>query len=179
MASSYDIQTYLLDRANVEDVLLKQVLFYDHRDEKGLKDEVYAPECIIDYTVMFGGEPLKTTNEEWAAEAIKIVKTLDASQHVNAGILVQLPQPGAKSRGRPDKCTAISNGNGHMVREAADGGPNMHTGGKQEYELVRLPELEAKGENPWRITKQKFIPVWSEGNSEVTALMQGSAIAQT
>lgn len=30
---------------------------------------------------MFGGEPVKATNKEWAEEAMRLIKALDSSQH--------------------------------------------------------------------------------------------------
>ncbi|KAH8682274.1 hypothetical protein BX600DRAFT_448129 [Xylariales sp. PMI_506] len=172
MAGSYDVSTYLLDRANINDTVQKQMLYYDLKNIQGLEEEVFAPECIIDYTSMFGGEPLRTTNKKYAADALRLINTLDASQHAIAGMVIQLPQPGPKSGGRPDSCKVIANGNGHLVRKAAEGGgPMVHNGGIQEYEMVRLPELEAKGENPWRVRGYKFIPAWMDGNTNVTALM--------
>lgn len=46
-----------------------------------------------------------------------------------------------------------------------------------ECEMVRIPELEARGENPWRIRSQKYFPYWFDGNSGVTDSMKGSSIA--
>ncbi|KAK6069287.1 hypothetical protein SCUP234_10772 [Seiridium cupressi] len=147
MAQSHDILTYLLDKSNIQDTIFKQVLYYDLNNGSGLENEVYAPECIIDYTAMFGGEPLKTTNKEWAGEAINIIKLLDASQHhislsltlgsrgiltdspKPSGAVIQLPQPNSSSgTSKPDTCTAIANGGAHMVRKAAEGGPMTHNG---------------------------------------------------
>ncbi|KAK9416460.1 hypothetical protein SUNI508_01877 [Seiridium unicorne] len=195
MAQSYDILTYLLDKSNIQDTIFKQVLYYDLNNGSGLENEVYAPECIIDYTAMFGGEPLKTTNKEWAGEAINIIKLLDASQHhislslelgsrgiltdspKPSGAVIQLPQPNSSSgTSKPDTCTAIANGGAHMVRKAAEGGPMTHNGGRQVYEMIRLRDLEERGENPWRIYKQKIVPIWTEGNPRVTDSMKGSHI---
>lgn len=79
-----------------------------------------------------------------------------------------------------------------MFRQVAEGVPGIHNGvsfpkakklcitnghqGRQEYEVVRLPELELRGENPWRIRKQRVIPLWTEGNPLVTELMKGSKL---
>jgi hypothetical protein len=46
-----------------------------------------------------------------------------------------------------------------------------------EYKMVRLRELEEKGENPWRIRSQKYTPYWLDGNVRVTDSMKGSSIA--
>ncbi|KAM0807923.1 hypothetical protein AB5N19_08264 [Seiridium cardinale] len=177
MAQPYDTLTYLLDKSNIQDTLFKQVLYYDLNNGSGLKDEVYAPECIIDYTEMFGGEPLKMTNKEWAEEAINTINLLDASQHHISGAVIQLPQPNSSSgTSKPSTCTAIANGGAHMVRKAAEGGPMTHNGGRQVYEMIRLRDLEERGENPWRIYKQKIVPIWTEGNPRVTDSMKGSHI---
>ncbi|KAH6657722.1 hypothetical protein BKA67DRAFT_532915 [Truncatella angustata] len=176
MAPAYDIQTYLLDKSNIEDTIQKQVLYYDLKDVSLLEQEVYAPECIIDYTAMFGGEPWHTTSKDWAKEVVELTGTLDSAQHYLSGILVRLPQPGSNGNGRPETCTAIANGGAHMVRQEAEGGQLLHNGGRQDYEVVRLPELEEQGENPWRIRTQKITPLWTKGNPRVLELMNGGSI---
>ncbi|KAH8204006.1 hypothetical protein TruAng_001817 [Truncatella angustata] len=160
MAPAYDIQTYLLDKSNIEDTIQKQVLYYDLKDVSLLEQEVYAPECIIDYTAMFGGEPWHTTSKDWAKEVVELTGTLDSAQHYLS----------------PETCTAIANGGAHMVRQEAEGGQLLHNGGRQDYEVVRLPELEEQGENPWRIRTQKITPLWTKGNPRVLELMNGGSI---
>lgn len=39
--------------------------------------------------------------------------------------------------------------------------------GQATIEVVRLPELEAKGVNPWRISSQAVTPAWVLGNKGV------------
>lgn len=58
-----------------------QVIYYDLKDASRLESEVYARECIVDYTAMFGGEPWHTSNKEWSEEVVKLIKTLDSAQH--------------------------------------------------------------------------------------------------
>ncbi len=36
------------------------------------------------------------------------------------------------------------------------------------FELVRLPGLQARGLNPWRVRKQAVVPTWEKGNQGVT-----------
>ncbi|ETS75213.1 hypothetical protein PFICI_13697 [Pestalotiopsis fici W106-1] len=175
MASSYDIQTYLLDKSNIEDTIHKQVLYYDLQYAEGLEEEVYTSECVIDYTAMFGGEPITFKSREWAEDVTNLIKKFDHAQHYASGVVVRLPQPGPKAV-RPSTVTAIGNGGAHMVRQAAEGGPITHNGGRAEYEVVRVPELEEKGENPWRIRVQKIIPIWADGNLRVMEVMSESKI---
>ncbi|KAI4597126.1 hypothetical protein KJ359_004637 [Pestalotiopsis sp. 9143b] len=142
---------------------------------EGLVKEVYTSECVIDYTAMFGGEPTTFTCKEWAEDVTGLIKKLDHSQHYASGVVIRLPQPGPKAV-RPSTVAALGNGGAHLVSQAAEGGPITHNGGRAEYEVVRVPELEEKGENPWRIRVQKVIPVWADGNLRVMEVMSGSKI---
>ncbi|KAI2626069.1 hypothetical protein GGS26DRAFT_563155 [Hypomontagnella submonticulosa] len=166
MAAPYDTQTYLLDRANVHDTVIKLTMNLDLRSFDGLVKEVYAPQVVIDYTSMFGGKPMETTNEEWAKSLEPMMAGFDAMQHIVMGLLIKLPQP-TNGVARPDKCTVIANVTGHLFRRAARGGPMMHNGGRYVLDLERFPELEKKGENPWRITVHKTDAIWEDGSSDV------------
>ncbi|KAI1384151.1 uncharacterized protein F4822DRAFT_62599 [Hypoxylon trugodes] len=166
--AEYDIQTYLLDRANVHDTVTRLCLNLDLRSNEGLVNDVYASQVVIDYTSMFGGKPLETTSEEWATSLKPSMNRFDGQQHIVTGLLIKLPQP-AKGVARPDKCSVVANVTGHLVRKAARGGPIMHNGGRYVLDLVRLPELEQKGVNPWRISKQVTVLSWEDGSSDVMA----------
>ncbi|KAI1641373.1 hypothetical protein F4809DRAFT_636662 [Biscogniauxia mediterranea] len=166
MASSYDIQTWLLDRANIHDTVTRLTFHIDTKSVEGLINEVYAPNLVLDYTSMFGGEPQETTGNEWGQKVGSMMARYDETHHVVTGLLIQLPQP-TNQAGRPDKCTVISNVTAHMVRRNVKGGPIVHDGGRYILDLIRLPELEEKGENPWRISKQTFTAAWYDGNMEV------------
>lgn len=54
----------------------------DLRSFDGLVKEVYAPQVVIDYTSMFGGKPMETTNEEWAKSLEPMMAGFDAMQHI-------------------------------------------------------------------------------------------------
>ncbi|RYO98814.1 hypothetical protein DL764_006977 [Monosporascus ibericus] len=164
MASPYDIQTYLLDRANIHDTLTRLPIYYDIKSAEGLIKDVFAPRVEVDYTSIFGGQPTDTAGEEWGRSLQTMLEAFDATQHVYTGILIELPQPGQNSV-RPESCKVVSHGGAHMVRN----GSLMHNGGLAYFEFVRLRDLEEKGLNPWRISKQKYDMAWQEGNKEVLA----------
>ncbi|KAI5927295.1 hypothetical protein F4810DRAFT_650181 [Camillea tinctor] len=166
MAGSYDIHSYLLDRANIHDTVTRLTFHIDTKSVEGLINEVYAPNLVIDYTSMFGGEPQQTTGEEWSQKVGSMMARYDETHHVVTGLLIQLPQPTSKAN-RPDKCTVLSNVTAHMVRRNVKGEPIVHDGGRYILDLIRLPELEEKEENPWRISKQAFTASWYDGNMEV------------
>lgn len=44
--------------------------------------------------------------------------------------------------------------------------------GQAIIEVVRLPELEAKGVNPWRVSSQIITPAWELGNKAVLEGLQ-------
>ncbi|KAI1375389.1 hypothetical protein F4677DRAFT_136673 [Hypoxylon crocopeplum] len=172
MTTSYDTQAYLLDRANVHDTVTRLTLNVDLKSWDGLVKEVYAPQVIIDYTSLFGGQPLDTTGEAWAKSLEPMMGAFDSTQHVVTGLVIELPQP-VKGVVRPDKCMVVANVNGHLFRRAARGGPMMHNGGRYVLDLVRLPELEQKGENPWRVSKQVTVATWEDGSTDVMTVVAG------
>ncbi|KAI5865855.1 hypothetical protein GGS23DRAFT_594024 [Durotheca rogersii] len=172
MAAAYDIQTFLLDRANIHDTVIRLGLNSDLNSTEGYVRDVYAPEVVIDYTSLFGGAPLRTTARAWAEMLQPMLGAYDARHHVVSGVLIELPQP-APGVARPDRCAATANVSGHMVRRTARGGPIMHNGGRYALELVRLPELEARGLNPWRISSHATTLAWEDGSTDVMAAVSG------
>ncbi|CAN8101333.1 unnamed protein product [Discula destructiva] len=170
MASLYTTVDYLLDRANIHDTVTKLPWYYDTNSVSGLVNEVLAPQIFIDYTRILGGAPRTVDREEWATQVVRMVEQFDASQHVYGGLIIELPQPNNSSP-RPDKATVLATSAGaSMVRAAAQGGSLLQNGGRCIMELVRTPELEAKGVNPWRISSQVVLPAWISGNE---AVMEG------
>lgn len=107
-------------------------------------------------------------------------------------LIIELPQPGSSLR--PDKSTVLGQCGASMVRQGASGeGSLLQNGvsprvwiqnpspplrlrisvltlrsqGQATIEVVRLPELEAKGVNPWRVSSQTVNPAWVLGNQGV------------
>ncbi|KAK0733942.1 hypothetical protein B0T26DRAFT_745917 [Lasiosphaeria miniovina] len=68
-ASSYSVQQYLLDRANIHDIVTKL-------NFARLASEVYAAEALIDCTSVLGGEPETVSTAEWIAAVLAL--TFDA-----------------------------------------------------------------------------------------------------
>ncbi|KAI1798763.1 SnoaL-like domain-containing protein [Daldinia bambusicola] len=172
MAAQYDVLTYLLDKQNIHDTVARLTLNLDLKSTEGLIKDVYAPDVVIDYTSMFGGEPTETTGEAWVKSLEPMMNGLDSSQHVVTNEIIELPQP-TNGAAKPDKASVIAQVNGHMLRRAARGKPFMHNGGRYQLELVRLPELEKKGYNPWRISRQVTVVGWEDGSSDVMEVFAG------
>ncbi|KAI0843933.1 SnoaL-like domain-containing protein [Daldinia vernicosa] len=171
-AAQYDIQTFLLDKQNIHDTVARLTLNLDLRSTDGLIKDVYAPDVVVDYTSMFGGKPTEATNEAWAKSLEPMMDAFDSMQHVVTNEVIELPQP-TKGVSRPDRASVVAQVNGHMFRRAARGKPIMHNGGRYNLELVRLPELEQKGENPWRISRHATVIGWEDGSSDVMSVFAG------
>ncbi|KAI8965804.1 hypothetical protein F5Y11DRAFT_367249 [Daldinia sp. FL1419] len=154
MSTPYDVQTYLLDRANIHDTVTRWTFHCDQKSTEGLIKDVYAPQVVLDYTSIFGGHPFETNKEDWAKTISSAAATFDNCQHIVTGLIIELPQPSSGAT-RPEQC------------QAAIGGPIMHDGARLALELIRIPELEQKGENPWRLGKQIVDVAWEQGNKDV------------
>jgi hypothetical protein len=103
-------------------------------------------------------------------------------------LLIELPQPGRTTTQRPDRCKARAYAHGLFYNRDDEGRPcvmarrqgvslqNMTHSfrpiscvqphdilqGEYELELRRLPEMEEKGENPWRISELKVSLDWQD-----------------
>ncbi|KAH6650256.1 hypothetical protein F5144DRAFT_38779 [Chaetomium tenue] len=168
--ASYGITQYLLDRANIHDTVTKVPLYYDTVNIPALHAEVYGPSIEIDYTSVLGGAPYTISRDEWIARIGVLLDAFESSQHVTSGIIAHLPQPG-EGVTRPEKVLVQAQVSGNMIGKLQAGGsgeaPFMQNGGLLEAELQRDEEIEAKGQNPWRITKYKVIKKWDKGDPKV------------
>ncbi|KAL1864343.1 hypothetical protein Daus18300_007767 [Diaporthe australafricana] len=172
MSSNYSVTDYLLDRANIHDTVTKLAWYYDTGSEDGLREQVFAPELYVDYSKILGGEPFTIAGPAWAAQAKKLVEKFDSSQHLYGHLIIELPQPGSSST-PPATCKVLGQCGASMARrEAGEGGSLLQNGGQAFIEVVRLPELEAKGVNPWRISSQAITPAWERGNKAVLEGLQ-------
>ncbi|KAI1504852.1 hypothetical protein F5X99DRAFT_329255 [Biscogniauxia marginata] len=169
MPGTYDIQTYLLDRANIHDTIFRMVLAFDTRSPTALVGSVYAPVVHIDYTQILGGSAKEISSSEWAKSLEPVLGQYDSTQHTVSDLLVELPQPGpagsTSAAPRPDTCSVVAYANAWLYHRDSEGGPRVmvrRNGGRYELQLVRVTELEEKGQNPWRISKQKMILAYQD-----------------
>ncbi|GAB1310848.1 hypothetical protein MFIFM68171_01058 [Madurella fahalii] len=166
MAPVYDTLQYLLDRANIHDVISKVPLYYDTCNLEGLTNEVYADEIHVDYTSILGGEPFVIPRSEWVDKIDVIMKGFASTQHVTSCIIADLPQP-APGATRPEKVNVLAEANGAMVGLDETASPLTINGGLLVAEVKRDIALENQGLNPWRITKYKVVKKWDSGDASV------------
>ncbi|KAG9236289.1 SnoaL-like domain-containing protein [Amylocarpus encephaloides] len=160
--SDYDIQSYLLDRANIHDVITKMSLYLDLKRFTSLASDVFADKMQVDYSSLLGGEPYELTGEKQAVTWMEQLGGMDCWQHVTTSILIELPQPG-KGVGIPKNAGALANCVARLERREARGGPEASNGGRYDLEVIRTN----KSGNPWRISRLKADVVWFAGNMGV------------
>ncbi|KAH7027586.1 uncharacterized protein B0I36DRAFT_327418 [Microdochium trichocladiopsis] len=166
MAASYDIPTFLLDKVNIHDTITRMMLGYDDRDFDSLREKVYAPRILMDYSAILGTEPAETSRDDWLKFLDGATVGFDSTQHTAQDMLIELPQPNRGSA-RPKTVQVVAYVNAHMVKRDARGGPMMHNGGRSYFELEHFQDIEDQGENPWRISQMRVRPAWEEGNTAV------------
>ncbi|KAB8235184.1 uncharacterized protein BDW43DRAFT_271215 [Aspergillus alliaceus] len=166
MAESYDVQTYLLDRANIRDTVVRAMHLFDTGATAETIQSVYTSEIHLDYDQRLGFTPEVISSESWAQRLDQIHKPYDETQHIIQNLLVTLPQPTGKHPvTRPDRCEAIAYAHGWFYNLDTDNRPRLmarRQGGKHWLELLRLKDLEENGENPWRIHKQEVRLSWQD-----------------
>ncbi|KAK7046766.1 hypothetical protein R3P38DRAFT_2875736 [Favolaschia claudopus] len=152
--ASYTVADYLLDRVQIEETVTR-LLWYADRKEWDKISSVFAENIVIDYTNLFGGEPVSTTGTDQAKAWKDMVNYLDATQHVASGLLMDLPQPSADhdSVQRPTEVKFTCNVFASHVKTTARGGPLLDIGGRYNIKAIRL--TEALAGNPWRIQSLK------------------------
>ncbi|POS70418.1 hypothetical protein DHEL01_v211188 [Diaporthe helianthi] len=82
MAETYSIEQYLLDRANINDTVIRMMHGFDSRCVADLVDLVYTPEIFLDYDSRMGGRPRTTTSAEWAKKVARLHAEDDFTQHL-------------------------------------------------------------------------------------------------
>ncbi|KAI1080832.1 hypothetical protein F5B20DRAFT_539114 [Whalleya microplaca] len=168
MIAAYDVQTYLLDRANIHDTIFRMIISFDTRQTSALVKSVYTPRPYIDYSEVLGGSPSEMSSEVWAKSLEPILGAFDSTQHTVQDLLIELPQPTSKKAIKlPQTATVIAYAVAWLYRRDSEGQPRVmvrRNGARYELELVRVKELEEKGENPWRISKHKCIFTFQDRN---------------
>ncbi|KAL1742151.1 hypothetical protein HDZ31DRAFT_43858 [Schizophyllum fasciatum] len=158
----YDATQWLVDRANIHDVVLGMLLYADTKQTERLGTDIFADEIFVDYTSMLGGEPYKISGQEQAKVWKDMQANFDAIQHTTFSPLIDLGQPSG-DRDQPSTASVLVNTGATLVRKAAEGGPIMQSGGRYELGLTRT----SSSGNPWRISKLKMVHVWLNGNPGV------------
>ncbi|VBB72098.1 Putative protein of unknown function [Podospora comata] len=161
---TYTVTQFLLDKSNIEEVILKVPLYYDLKTLPPLLNEVYAPNLTIDYTSLLGGTPLTISSHDWVHNHLApIIEVYSSSQHVTTGIILpDLPQPGPDSS-RPTTVKVCAQVAGNLVPKDGKGPKLIQNGGLLEAEVERFESLEREGGNGWRITRYKVTKGWDNG----------------
>ncbi|KAJ5689704.1 hypothetical protein N7462_004096 [Penicillium macrosclerotiorum] len=82
MAKPYDVTTYLLDRANIQDTVVRTMHLFDTGATKETINSVYTQEIHLDYDRRLGFSPEVVSSESWAQRLGQIHKPYDETQHI-------------------------------------------------------------------------------------------------
>ncbi|KAK4205229.1 hypothetical protein QBC40DRAFT_271303 [Triangularia verruculosa] len=171
---TYTIPQYLLDKSNIEEVIVKVPLYYDLKSYSSLLSDCYAPVLLVDYTSLLGGQPFTISSTDWVTNRVApIIQGYLSSQHVTTGIVLpDLPQPSSpnQNHSRPTTVKVYAQVSGNLVSKDnnREGGTKLvQNGGYLEAEVKRFDDLEQEGKNPWRITMYKVVKGWESGDGGV------------
>ncbi|KAF7323700.1 NTF2-like protein [Mycena kentingensis (nom. inval.)] len=161
----YTIADYLLDKSNIQDLVIRVGWCCDRGDWDGLT-KLFADEVVVDYTEMMGGTPTHHTAAAQSQVWKDMLSGLDSTQHVFTGHLVDLPQPGNIEK--PGEASGSCNFLITLRRAAAAaaGGPAVQSGGHYALKFVRTAVPGDTG-NPWRLTHWKAYLSHMSGNPDV------------
>lgn len=141
------------DRAEIVETCNRMAWYADHREWDRLST-VFAPEVVLDYTSLNGGEPATSTPEAIAQAWSGLLGSFDATQHLLGTHLVTVD-------GDTAVCTAQFQATHRLANPL--GTPLWTLGGNYRFDLVR-------GENGWRISGLVMTAVWSDGNADLLNL---------
>ncbi|OJD15145.1 hypothetical protein AJ78_04570 [Emergomyces pasteurianus Ep9510] len=168
--ANYQTIDYLLDRANIHDVITKMCYYVDTSQWDKLVDEVFIPTgLIIDYSKCFGTEAITSTAKDTVMNWKGLMEKVNTAQHIPSAIIITHPQPGQETAA-PQTAFATCNVVVTMVKQDADGGPLVSDGGRYDLELKRIA-VDLPAGNPWRITKLVVTLAWVDGNSKLLPVM--------
>ena len=94
---------------------------------------------------------------------------------IDRSFLINLPLPDG-SIAPPTNAKANAYVDVHLIKEGAEGGDHIATGGRYQFELVRLGEVELRAlvgedgnmDNPWRVSVMKASSLpFIEGNKKI------------
>ncbi|KAG9587540.1 hypothetical protein KCU77_g9047, partial [Aureobasidium melanogenum] len=128
MTAVYDVQTYLLDKSNIQDTVTRMMYAFDNKDSSLLIDQVYTPEIHLDYdNLLLGGKPEVITSKAWADRLEHMHDAYDTTQHTVHNFLIELPQPSSANKevARPDSCVVYAHADGWFYKCNAEGRPRI------------------------------------------------------
>ncbi|KAK4665690.1 hypothetical protein QC763_403830 [Podospora pseudopauciseta] len=128
MAGSYDAATYLLDKENIRDTVIRMMFAFDDAATETLINDVYAPVIELSYDKLLLGDEFhqkKISSEEWAKSLEHMHDKFDTTEHIIQNVLIELPQPGGGvQRPKNVKARAIAHGIFYK-RDGGEGRPSV------------------------------------------------------
>jgi hypothetical protein len=131
--------------------------WYADRHQWGELEALFAEEVLVDYTSLYGGDPVRSTRADLVSGWRGALGRLAATQHLIAGPLVTVTE---------DAATCVANFQATHI--GAVGGVEViwTLGGHYRFALTRRSD-------GWRITEITMSAVWETGSRDVLGVQQG------
>jgi hypothetical protein len=143
----------LQERAEVIETCSQWAWCIDERRWEDLAS-LFADQCEVDYTELFGGEPMVVSPSDMARNSETLLKNLSATQHLVASHVVSGGGGRASCKSQVIATHALPNALGDSL---------WTVGGHYYMELIQ-------SDRGWRIAKLRLRVLWSTGNREIMRL---------
>jgi SnoaL-like domain len=149
---------------SVSDVVTSMLQAVDNLDWNAIQ-AAFAPEVVVDYTSLWGGEAETVTVDELIGRWQGLLPGFDATQHLTGPIVV------TASDGRSATCRTTVRGYHHVVDDAG-GGATWMCGGQYVIGLARGAETDG-----WAISAITLLVTYEDGDRALTDLASERAAA--
>jgi hypothetical protein len=138
------------DRTDIIEAVTRLFWYVDVCDWNALPT-VFADPVVLDYTKIWGGEPMVRTPEQVGEEWSKLLGAFDATQHLLGNHLVRVD-------GDRATLTAVFQAI-HLMANLL-GSPRWTLGGTYHIGLARTA-------NDWLVDTVVMTPTWADGNKDI------------
>ncbi|WP_406276212.1 nuclear transport factor 2 family protein [Nocardia sp. NBC_00881] len=150
-------------RADAIEAATRMFWYIDTRDWDAFPS-VFADRVVLDYTAIWGGEPVTATPDQIRSDWSQLLGAFDATQHLLGNHLVRVD-------GDRAELTAVFQAI-HLLANRF-GSPRWTLGGTYRIGLANIDDC-------WLIDNVAMTPTWADGNKEILTLAAaGSAFAET
>ncbi|KAK6076186.1 hypothetical protein SCUP234_07354 [Seiridium cupressi] len=126
MTASYNVEKFLLDRANIHDTVVRLVHSFDAMVDLTAMELVYAADVVTGYDTSPENPPQVMSREALASELDRLHAPFESMQHSVLNILIDLPQPTPDINYlAPDLCNVTAYAHAVFYEKDAEGKPSQ------------------------------------------------------
>ncbi len=150
------------EKSEVQQVVTQLFVSTDNRNWSGV-ERCFAPEVLLDYTSMAGGEPMLLTPQEITTNWKRVLPGFDATHHTISNFQIDIDSVQA---------TVGHYGTADHVIRVNEENQLWTVVGTYDHHLIRTPD-------GWRIDKMTFHLKYMTGNMDLPRLAQESLESNT